>query len=49
MTRVWCWCALRRIGGWRIYSGVMPVPPSADDDELVPAVEEVVRGCREVW
>lgn len=45
----WYWCAVRRVGGWRIYNGVMPVSPSAAEDELVPAVEAVVQRCREVW
>jgi hypothetical protein len=27
----------------------MPAPPAAADAELVPALEDVVRQCREVW
>ncbi len=46
----WYWCALRKIGGWRIYSGVVRVPPrSADPDELVPQLREVVRTAKAVW
>jgi hypothetical protein len=45
----WYWCALRRVGHWRIYSGAMPVPPSAAEADLLPALDEVVRQCREVW
>jgi hypothetical protein len=46
---VWYWCALRRVGHWRIYSGVMPVSPAAADDELAAGLEAVVGRCREVW
>jgi hypothetical protein len=46
----WYWVAMQRRGGWRWYSGVVRVPPkSADEEELVPQLEEVVRTCREVW
>lgn len=44
------WCALRRRGGWRIFSGVLPLPPqSTAEDELLPALNDVVSRCREMW
>lgn len=45
----WYWCALRRVGGPpRIYNGVIRRPPlTADEGELVPELEEVVRRCRQ--
>jgi hypothetical protein len=46
---VWYWCALRRVDTWPIYSGVVRVPPrTADLDELMPQLEDVVRCCREM-
>lgn len=41
------WDAVRRVRGGRIYNGVIPVSPSAAEDEFVPAI--VVERCREAW
>ena len=38
------WCALRRIGGWRIYAGpIAAAPHTAELAELERELEELVR------
>ena len=45
----WYWCALRRIGHWRVYSGAMCVAPDASLEELAPHLFELVEQCRRIW